>query len=113
MPGWTRRLWWRLKRGLGASQGHSGQAPLTAREEVFALQLARLRGQLQDKETEIFRLKTELEFAKAEILVKGKQLELMAEVHELDRARVAADQAVYSAVQAEYEARRQGRGAGQ
>lgn len=103
---WWRKGWHRLKTLAGKRSGRSGE-PLTAREELMAAEITRLQYQLHTQEITIFRLKTEIEQHKSEILIRNKQLELATEVHEADRARVAADIAVYSAVQADIEARRQ------
>jgi hypothetical protein len=100
---WWRRAWHRLKSTLAGKTAD----PLTAREELMQVEIGRLRMDLLNRELEIFRLKTEIEQHKSEILIRNKQLELMTDVHELDRARVQADMAVYSSVQADIEARRQ------
>jgi hypothetical protein len=100
--GFWRGLWHDLK-----MLARKPPDPLTAREEMMRVEIGRLRLELSNRELEIFRLKTDIELHKSEILIRNKQLELATEVHELDRARVQADVAVYSSVQADIEARRQ------
>jgi hypothetical protein len=80
---------------------------LTAREEMMRVEIARLRVDLVNRETEIFRLKTDIELHKSEILIRNKQIEFMVDVQERARALIQADMAVYSSVQADIEARRQ------
>lgn len=101
---WPARLWTWLNRRTPAPSA-------SLHEEFLQLNLARLQTDLHDREQQIFRLKTEIELAKSEILVRNRQIQLMAEVHELDRARVAADMAAFNAAQADCELRRErGRG---
>lgn len=103
---WWRKGWYRL-RTLAGKLSPRPQELVTLREEMMAAEIVQLRLALHGREQEIFRLKTEIEQHKSEILIRNKQLELMTDVHELDRARVQADMAVYSSVQADIEARRQ------
>jgi len=114
-----RRFWrgyWRYGRRLPGRllAWITRRAPPAApslQDEFFQINMGKLRAELHDREQQIFRLKTELELARSEILVKNRQIQLMAEVHEADRARVAADTAAYNAAQADHDGRRErGRG---
>jgi hypothetical protein len=100
--GFWRGLWHDLK-----TLARKSPDPLTAREEMMRVEIARLRVDLVNRETEIFRLKTDIELHKSEILIRNKQIEFMVDVQERARALIQADMAVYSSVQADIEARRQ------
>jgi hypothetical protein len=100
--GFWRKLWHDLK-----TLARKPPDSLTAREEMMQVEIARLRVDLVNRETEIFRLKTDIELHKSEILIRNKQIEFMVDVQERARALIQADMAVYSSVQADIEARRQ------
>jgi hypothetical protein len=97
---WWRAAWHRLRCCFQRSARQR-----TALEERLSRELEQTRHQVYDREVTIFKLRAEMELLKSELLVKNRQLQLAAEVHELDRARVAADLASYARVVAESESR--------
>lgn len=100
-----RAEWWQAAWHWLRSVWQPGARRTSALEERLKRELEQAWHHTYERDVTIFQLRAEMELLKSELLVKNRQLQLAAEVHELDRARVAADLAAYTRVVAESEAR--------